>query len=164
MIVVPWHLQEIPRARRLPRQVRGGAAFTLGAPVALLTGCSALRVSLYPAVISPSPYSVTGGVHEFQLRNIFSLSMFSSLLLPSPFCLRSSRNRKVQADIWVFFAVVTDGYGLAYAIGDDYIRWTITSLKLDTAKLKQYLAEAAAEVGQMMERAAKAETGEKPKL
>lgn len=53
--------------------------------------------------------------------------------------------------------VVPDGYGLAYAIGDDYIRWTITSLKLETAKLKQCLADAAAEVGQMMERAAAAE-------
>lgn len=50
--------------------------------------------------------------------------------------------------------VVPDGYGLAYAIGDDYIRWTITSLKRDTAVLKHYLAEAATEVKDMMERAA----------
>lgn len=53
--------------------------------------------------------------------------------------------------------VVPDGYGLSYSIGDDYIRWTITSLKLDTAELRHYLAEAATETKQMMERAAAAE-------
>ena len=52
--------------------------------------------------------------------------------------------------------MVTDGYGLSYSIGDDYIRWTITSLKLDTAELRHYLAEAATETRQMMERAAAA--------
>jgi hypothetical protein len=52
------------------------------------------------------------------------------------------------------FTVVPDGYGLAYAIGDDYIRWTITSLKLDAARFKQCLLEAATETGAMMERAA----------
>ncbi len=53
--------------------------------------------------------------------------------------------------------VVPDGYGLSYSIGDDYIRWTITSLKLDTEKFKQCLAEAATETRQMMERARQAE-------
>jgi carnitine O-acetyltransferase len=57
-----------------------------------------------------------------------------------------------------FFPVVPDGYGLAYAIGDHYIRWTITSMKLDTAELRHYLAEAATETKEMMERAAKDET------
>ncbi|KZV70168.1 acyltransferase ChoActase/COT/CPT [Peniophora sp. CONT] len=64
-------------------------------------------------------------------------------------------------DGWGYGEVVPDGYGLAYAIGDDYIRWTITSLKLETAKLKQCLAEAAKEVGEMMERAAKEESKSK---
>lgn len=50
-----------------------------------------------------------------------------------------------------------DGYGLSYSIGRDYIRWTITSLKRDTLKLKHYLAEAAAETRAMMERVAAAE-------
>lgn len=50
--------------------------------------------------------------------------------------------------------VVPDGYGLSYSIGDDNIRWTITSEKRDTLKLKHYLAEAATETRQMMERAA----------
>lgn len=52
--------------------------------------------------------------------------------------------------------VVPDGFGLAYAIGNDYIRWTITSARGDGAVLKHYLAEAATEVRVMMERAAAA--------
>jgi carnitine O-acetyltransferase len=55
------------------------------------------------------------------------------------------------------FTVVPDGYGLAYSIGNDYIRWTITSLRRQTADLRHYLAEAAAETRAMMERAEKAE-------
>ncbi|TFK39028.1 acyltransferase ChoActase/COT/CPT [Crucibulum laeve] len=62
-------------------------------------------------------------------------------------------------DGWGYGEVVPDGYGLSYAIGDDYIRWTITSLKLRTAELKHHLAEAATEVKQMLEAAAKAEKG-----
>ncbi|PCH40276.1 acyltransferase ChoActase/COT/CPT [Wolfiporia cocos MD-104 SS10] len=61
-------------------------------------------------------------------------------------------------DGWGYGEVVPDGYGLSYSIGDDYLRWTITSLKLRTAELKHYLAEAATETRQMMERAAAAET------
>ena len=62
--------------------------------------------------------------------------------------------------------VVPDGYGLSYSIGNDYIRWTVTSLKRRTAELKHYLAEAATETREMMERAAAAEKPEvvKPKL
>ena len=54
-------------------------------------------------------------------------------------------------------AVVPDGYGLSYAIGDDYIRWTITSLKRNTAELRHYLAEAATETRVMMDNALAAE-------
>jgi hypothetical protein len=54
-------------------------------------------------------------------------------------------------------AVVPDGYGLSYSIGDDYIRWTITSLKLNSDKFKGCLEEAATETRQMMERAKQAE-------
>lgn len=60
--------------------------------------------------------------------------------------------------------VVPDGYGLSYAIGDDYIRWTITSLRRNTADLKHYLAEAATETRAMMERAAAAEKKVEAKL
>ena len=52
--------------------------------------------------------------------------------------------------------VVPDGYGLSYSIGDNYIRWTITSLKRNNKALKHYLAEAATETREMMERAAAA--------
>lgn len=54
--------------------------------------------------------------------------------------------------------VVPDGYGLSYSIGDDYVRWTITSLKLDTEKFKECLADAATETRQMMERARQTES------
>ena len=64
---------------------------------------------------------------------------------PSPIC---SANQN---------AVVPDGYGLSYAIGDDYIRWTITSLKRNTAELRHYLAEAATETRVMMDNALAAE-------
>jgi len=57
-------------------------------------------------------------------------------------------------DGWGYGEVVPDGYGLSYSIGDDYIRWTITSLKEDVHELKHYLAEAATETKHMMERAA----------
>ncbi|KZT73967.1 acyltransferase ChoActase/COT/CPT [Daedalea quercina L-15889] len=60
-------------------------------------------------------------------------------------------------DGWGYGEVVPDGYGLSYSIGDEYIRWTITSLKRRTGELKHYLAEAATETRQMMERAAAAE-------
>ncbi|KAL4073109.1 acyltransferase ChoActase/COT/CPT [Scleroderma yunnanense] len=60
-------------------------------------------------------------------------------------------------DGWGYGEVVPDGYGLSYSIGDHYIRWTITSLKKETAELKHYLAEAATETRFMLERAAATE-------
>ncbi|KAF5374161.1 hypothetical protein D9615_008834 [Tricholomella constricta] len=60
-------------------------------------------------------------------------------------------------DGWGYGEVVPDGYGLSYSIGDNYIRWTITSLKLRTEVLQHYLAEAATEIRDMMEAARKAE-------
>lgn len=62
-------------------------------------------------------------------------------------------------DGWGYGEVVPDGYGLSYSIGDNYIRWTITSLKRRTEDLKRYLEEAAIETRDMMERARKAEAG-----
>lgn len=59
------------------------------------------------------------------------------------------------------YVVVPDGYGLSYTIADNYIRWTITSVKNRTKELKHYLAEAATETKEMMERAAKAEAAKK---
>ncbi|TCD70509.1 Carnitine O-acetyltransferase mitochondrial [Steccherinum ochraceum] len=71
-------------------------------------------------------------------------------------------------DGWGYGEVVPDGYGLSYSIGDNYIRWTITSVKRRTAELKHYIAEAATEIKEMMERAAAAaastEEGAKAKL
>ncbi|KAI0702256.1 acyltransferase ChoActase COT CPT [Cytidiella melzeri] len=68
-------------------------------------------------------------------------------------------------DGWGYGEVVPDGYGLSYTIADDYIRWTITSLKRRTKDLKHYLAEAATETKEMMERAAKKDSeGARAKL
>ncbi|KIL61871.1 hypothetical protein M378DRAFT_13210 [Amanita muscaria Koide BX008] len=67
-------------------------------------------------------------------------------------------------DGWGYGEVVPDGYGLSYSIGDDYVRWTITSLKRRTEELKHYLAEAATEVKHMMEQAEKAEKKVEVKL
>jgi len=63
----------------------------------------------------------------------------------------------------LYYTVVPDGYGLSYSIGDDYIRWTITSLKRQTGVLKHYLAEAATEVKHMLE-SAQRKDGEKVDL
>ncbi|KAG6849528.1 hypothetical protein H0H87_002711, partial [Tephrocybe sp. NHM501043] len=49
------------------------------------------------------------------------------------------------------------GYGRSYSIGNNYIRWTITSLKRRTEVLKHYLAEVATEVRDMREAASKAD-------
>lgn len=46
--------------------------------------------------------------------------------------------------------MVPDGYGLSYSIGDDYIRWTITSLREDTAELKRCLVKATVDVKNML--------------
>lgn len=58
---------------------------------------------------------------------------------------------------------MSDGYGLSYSIGDDHIRWTVTSLQLGGDRFKECLAEAATETRQMMERVRQAE-GIKTKL
>ncbi|KAI0631989.1 acyltransferase ChoActase/COT/CPT [Trametes polyzona] len=75
--------------------------------------------------------------------------------------LSTSQLSSPYLDGWGYGEVVPDGYGLSYSIGDHYIRWTITSLKRRTAELKHYLAEAATETRQMMERAAAAEAKKK---
>ena len=89
---------------------------------------------------------------SFLLLSCFVLSFVLPLLLsflPS--------GVECQADNIISNPVVPDGYGLSYSIGDDYIRWTITSLKRDTKLLRHYLAEAASEVKAMLEAAEKAE-------
>ncbi|KAF8326968.1 acyltransferase ChoActase/COT/CPT [Cantharellus anzutake] len=57
-------------------------------------------------------------------------------------------------DGWGYGEVVPDGFGLSYAIGADYLRWTITTITGKGAELKHYLAEAATEIKRMTESAA----------
>jgi hypothetical protein len=58
--------------------------------------------------------------------------------------------------------VVTDGYGLSYAIGQDYLRWVVTCLRTNTKNrlgqdwkdakaVKAALEEAADETAKMLE-------------
>ncbi|KAJ7021589.1 acyltransferase ChoActase/COT/CPT [Mycena alexandri] len=75
--------------------------------------------------------------------------------------LSTSQLSSPYLDGWGYGEVVPDGYGLAYAIGDRYIRWTITSTRGDAAALRHYLAEAATELRDVMERVAKQDEKEK---
>jgi carnitine O-acetyltransferase len=49
---------------------------------------------------------------------------------------------------WGYGEIVKDGFRLSYAIGDDYVRWTIMNLrgKHKGVELRNYLAEAAERV------------------
>ncbi|KAJ7195467.1 acyltransferase ChoActase/COT/CPT, partial [Mycena pura] len=69
--------------------------------------------------------------------------------------LSTSQLSSPYLDGWGYGEVVPDGYGLSYSIGDRYLRWTITSKRGDAAQLRHYLAEAATETREMMERATK---------
>ncbi|KAI0297636.1 acyltransferase ChoActase/COT/CPT [Russula brevipes] len=71
--------------------------------------------------------------------------------------LSTSQLSSKYLDGWGYGEVVSDGYGLSYSIGDDYIRWTVTSLQLGADQFKECLAEAATETRQMMERVRQAE-------
>ncbi|EJC98006.1 acyltransferase ChoActase/COT/CPT [Fomitiporia mediterranea MF3/22] len=87
------------------------------------------------------------------LPEIFSDPAYS---LTSHWELSTSQLSSPFLDGWGYGEVVPNGYGLSYSIGDDYIRWTITSqsdLKRHAAALRHYLAEAATETRKMMERA-----------
>jgi len=71
--------------------------------------------------------------------------------------LTTSKLASPLMDGWGYGQIVPNGYGLSYAIGDKYLRWTIARRpKLHTSELRHYLAEAATETKEMMERAAKA--------
>ncbi|EAU85810.1 carnitine acetyl transferase [Coprinopsis cinerea okayama7 len=94
-------------------------------------------------------------------------------------------------DGWGYGEVVPDGFGLSYSIGDNYVRWCVTSCedegvwdtegkdealrrrKVENGKarernalMKHYLAEAATQVREMLEAAAKVDKAkaEKAKL
>ncbi|KAJ6462051.1 acyltransferase ChoActase/COT/CPT [Mycena vitilis] len=71
--------------------------------------------------------------------------------------LSTSQLSSPYLDGWGYGEVVPDGFGLAYAIGEKYIRWTITSTRGDAGKLRHYLAEAATELRDMMEKAVQEE-------
>lgn len=62
-------------------------------------------------------------------------------------------------DGWGYGQVTADGFGLAYSIQENNLRWTITSTNGQTEEMKHYLAEAAEEVRNVVERGMKEEQG-----
>jgi len=67
--------------------------------------------------------------------------------------LSTSQLSSEYVDGWGYGQVVEDGFGLAYAIGAEYVRWTITCQKgVGSSKLGHFLAEAATETRRMMAR------------
>lgn len=57
--------------------------------------------------------------------------------------------------VWLkLMAVVEDGYGLSYAIGDNDVRWCVTTKNNDAEKFGKALESAAEEIRGMMDRAA----------
>ncbi|KAJ7796195.1 hypothetical protein B0H14DRAFT_2916328 [Mycena olivaceomarginata] len=65
--------------------------------------------------------------------------------------LSTSQLSSPYLDGWGYGEVVPDGYGLSYAIGDRYIRGP-SRARGDAGQLRHYLAEAATELRDMMER------------
>jgi carnitine O-acetyltransferase len=56
---------------------------------------------------------------------------------------------------WLTSLVVEDGYGLSYAIGDNEIRWCVTTKNNDAEKFGKALVAAAEDVRKMMDNAKK---------
>ena len=68
-------------------------------------------------------------------------------------------------DGWGYGQVVPDGFGLAYSVNNNCLRFTITSTNGQTEELRQYLAEACEEVRDTVEKGmAESEPAPKAKL
>ena len=67
-------------------------------------------------------------------------------------------------DGWGYGQVVSEGFGLAYSVNNTNLRFTITSTTGKTEQLKQYLAEAAEEVREAIEKGMLEAEAPKPKL
>ncbi len=66
---------------------------------------------------------------------------------------------------WGFGEVTPEGYGVAYAIKEGSLTFTLTSLKLNTPRFKQCINEACLELQQLHERInSKGGAAAKPKL
>jgi carnitine O-acetyltransferase len=59
-------------------------------------------------------------------------------------------------DGWGYGEVVSDGYGLSYAVNDDKLNWGITTMNGDAKRLADALRSSASDMRDMMERADKA--------
>ncbi|KAK1920548.1 acyltransferase ChoActase/COT/CPT [Papiliotrema laurentii] len=84
------------------------------------------------------------------------------LSLPTPAFAKSSHWEMSTSQLsskyldgWGYGEVVEDGYGLSYAIGDNEIRWCVTTKNNDAEKFGKALVAAAEDVRKMMDNAKK---------
>lgn len=84
-----------------------------------------------------------------ELPKIFKHPAFAA---SSNWTLSTSQLSSEFFDGWGYGQVVSDGFGLAYSVNSNNLRFTITSTTGKTEQLKQYLAEAAEEVREVVER------------
>jgi len=63
--------------------------------------------------------------------------------------LSTSQISSERFESWGFGEVTPTGFGVAYAIKEESLTFTITSLKLDANKLKHYINEALLDVKEM---------------
>ena len=97
-----------------------------------------------------------------ELPKLFSDPAFAA---SSHWMLSTSQLSSEFFDGWGYGQVVSDGFGLAYSVNNTSLRFTITSTTGQAEQLKQYLAEAAEEVREAVERGmAESEAPPKAKL
>lgn len=84
-----------------------------------------------------------------ELPKIFKDPAFSA---SSNWTLSTSQLSSEFFDGWGYGQVTPDGFGLAYSVNSNNLRFTITSTTGKTEQLKQYLAEAAEEVREVVEK------------
>jgi len=84
-----------------------------------------------------------------ELPKIFKDPAFAA---SSHWTLSTSQLSSEFFDGWGYGQVVSDGFGLAYSVNNSNLRFTITSTTGKTEQLKQYLAEAAEEVKEAVEK------------
>lgn len=69
--------------------------------------------------------------------------------ISSTWKLSTSQISSERFESWGFGEVTPTGFGIAYAIKEESLTFTITSLKLDAAKLRHYINEALLDIKEM---------------
>lgn len=104
--------------------------------------------------------------HLFGLKKLLkagetlpSLYEDPAFALTSTWKLSTSQISSEVFDTWGFGEVTPEGFGCAYAIKEKSLTFTLTSLGLGAANLREYINEAAVELREMHDRLAAAEGG-----